>query len=576
MKKFLGIILAVAIMATMFAAFSFTTTVGAVATNLITGTIGTFEGATVDASWGKINASSTLAIATDQHHSGAQALKETGRTAGGYASPSLSLYSMLKTAGAGTYTASMWVYPVGTAATSALLRIRGTVLADNITPSASFMSVVGGNAYAGGTATAAAANTWTQLTINFTVTANDIAAATGTMNLCYDSIPTGVDVYVDDVSLMASVAPTATPAPVGTPAYKFTAPASYAITSGYVILDLLKTDLVVSNVYTVNVRNTGTNTIEVTASTRRMDNTVTPASEWGPGIASAKATIAAGTFATLTLAVTSADLHFVLDVNKIAANDSFVIGGNVTKSGVTGIGAGTTPNVFTYAQVDGTGLFTTTTAAPGATATPLPAVTGFQYKVEGTADTATSVVNLYLTGVVGHYNAATDTVTLYIMNTSTKSLNFQMCIGWAWDKGGDNKSSAIGDKVDVAAGKAVKLTVTGLKNYFEKTATDPFYDATKVLSATSVVRLLITGAAKDDTFVMAGISAIGGIKGNGASGDMIAQLTQITAPTALANLVNGVTTTGSQGTGDPSMVVYAFAAISGLGALVVGKKRFKK
>jgi len=530
MKKFIVAILTLAILATMFTTISFIGNVGATSTNLITGDLGTFEGASVPVAWTAL-AGGTLAQSTTVFHNGTKSLALTGRGTNTWYSPAYNIYDIVKANGAGTYTASLWVRASAGGSVGLLVRFAS---AGQYSFASVFSGVPANYSRIAPTNITLAADTWAQVTGTFTVTAADIAPTTGVMSLCIDSINSDA-VYIDDVSLTLGVSPTATPVPASTPAYKFTVPVGYVLTTGYVLLDIIKTDVVVNNVFTLNVKNTGTNSIDVTASTRRSDGM----SEWATGIATAKVTIPAGQFVTLTLAVTAADLHFVLDLNKIAVGDSFVIGGNITQSGVTGLGCSGAPNAITYIQIDGTGLFTTVTATPVPTPTPTPGVKAFQYKVDGTKDMTSNVVNLYLSGVTGHYDAVTDTATLYIMNTSSKTLTFQMCIGWAWDKTGTNMTSALGNIVDIPAGKAVKLAVVGLKNYYEKTATSPYYDSSKTLSVNSIIRLIIQGASKDDSFVMAGVLSISAIKGIGASPDVMSNLAQIALPAELSNLVNG-------------------------------------
>jgi len=371
---------------------------------------GDIEGATPLAGWTEV-APATMTLDTAIKHSGSNSIKETGRT-GTWYSPAYNIFDMIKANGAGNYTLKMWVYPKDTDVAAAQIIIRGDA---DVTKKASFMSVLNGQAYISGPAVKAPMNTWTQLTFDITVTAEDVAATTNKYNFCVDGIATGIDIYVDD----------------------------------FMVIDKAK------------------------------------------------------------------------------------------------VGAGTV------------------TAAP---------VQAYKYKVDGTNDLASNgTFNIYLNSVTGLYNAATDTATLYVMNTSSKSLTFNLCIGWYWSHTGDNKTSAIGSDVVVPAGGVAKLTVTGVKNYFEATATDPFYDSTKPLGATSVVRLNVTGIAKDDTFILAGPTAIGIWKGLGYATDVSANVTTMVAPAALSNLVNGV-----KGTGDSMLLGYAIVAIIGIGTLVTARRRLRK
>jgi len=582
MKKFIGIVLAVAIMATMFAAFSFTTTVGAVSANLLSSDASTFEGSSTGG-WTAF-AGGAVALSTTVKHGGNQALVQTGRTAA-YVSPGYNIYDILKANGAGSYELSFWVYADGlAAAASGAIMVRCTTAGTY-----SFIPSGTNNNLA---SKLVANQTWVKLSAFITVTAADITGAlgTGSVTLCTDTMNSPT-LYIDDASVIYYGDGTA---PLGQKGYNFSFLSTYTDTSCWSRIESLGSDVLntTTHVATVVLKNTSSAPIDTYLDSR--DST------WGSTVdgSANKVTIPAGAIRTITLSnVPATNTILLLQVSNITTSTTYTMG-NITKvtsaATINTNSSNGTSVVVALADLTAGDNYTPganptvapiPTAAPGATATPvptatpLPVVTGFQYKVDGVNDTSTAGVNLYLNGVTGQYDAATDSVTLYVMNTSTKSLNFQMFIGWSWDGTGDNaanKTSAIGDKVDIAAGQAVKLTVTGLKNYFTKTGAGTYN--THPLDGTDVIRLIITGAAANDTFVMAGITAIGSIKGNGASTDMIANLTQITAPTALANLVNGVTdtTTTPKGTGDPSMVAYAFAAISGLGALVAGKRRFKK
>jgi|GEM_PF-2720460 len=378
---------------------------------------GDMEGAAALTGWGKIQSASTLSLDTTIKHGGAQSLKESGRTAK-YSSASYNLYDLIKANGAGDYTVKAWVYATADS-TGAQIRIRG----DNAAPASFMKSIDASNVGVSSDAAALPKDTWTEVTVNFTVTAADIAAATGKFNFTFDGITAGADVYMDDI--------------------------------------------------------------------------------------------------------------MVIDNSKV-------------------------------------------TTAPEATATPKPEVKAFQYTVDGTTDlSASGILELFFTsGLTGHYDAATDTATFYIMNTSDKTLTFQLNVGWSWSLDGDNMSSAIGEEVEIAAGAVAKITATHVSDYFAKTAADPFYDATKPLDGTSVVRLIVNGAEAGDTFLIAGPTALGTVKALGLASDVTTGFEMITAPTALANLVNGEE--GTEGTADAATVGYAIAAISALGALAVGKRRFKK
>jgi len=196
---------------------------------------------------------------------------------------------------------------------------------------------------------------------------------------------------------------------------------------------------------------------------------------------------------------------------------------------------------------------------------------GYKYTVEGTNDIAPDgMVNLYMMNVVGHYDAVTDTATLYVMNTSDKTLTFQLCIGYAWGGSGKEITSAVGEKVKIDSGKAAKLTAENVSQYYKKTGSGT-YDETQRLNGSSVVRLNVWGATAEDTFIMAGVSAIGTVKGNGASVDMGSNMTQVDVPATLAELISA-----KEDTADCGVVIYLIPFVVALAVLIGKRKLFVK
>jgi len=141
----------------------------------------------------------TLSLDTLIKHGGTQSLKTIGRTYS-YSSAAINIYDILKKEGPGTYTIQMWVYADGlTASANASMMIRGGSIADMN----SFVLDKTPNYYGYlGKATAITDKTWTLVTADLTVLASDLTRDTGVFNLCLDSIPANVTVYLDDVKII--------------------------------------------------------------------------------------------------------------------------------------------------------------------------------------------------------------------------------------------------------------------------------------------------------------------------------------------------------------------------------------
>jgi len=299
-------------------------------------------------------------------------LKLSGRTST-YFSPAYNFYSLVKAAGPGLYTLKAWVYSDDIDIPSATLLVRGD--AANM---ASFMKLSAPNAFLSSKGFPVAQSTWVELSVDFTVTAADIAAASGTFNFCVDSIPADAEtIYLDDITLSMGVAPTPIP---GIPAYKLTMVSNYVSkpdNDTFLGLDQLKAEIMTGTSAKLNVKNIGTNPITVYLSIRNNDAT------WTHAIDGDKATIAPGNYATLAIAAIPANgVHPVLQIVQAAANDAFVIGNFKTQiDKFTLMSAG-----FDIIQVDGTSLFTgvsttmdpslvpTPTVAPSPTLAPTPTV----------------------------------------------------------------------------------------------------------------------------------------------------------------------------------------------------------
>jgi hypothetical protein len=168
----------------------------ALADNLLTGLQSTFESPSVPDGWSAFGG--TLSTTSAVKHGGSYSGKLAGRTQSWY-SPQYNIYNILKADGPGTYFISIWVYvdDLATSPSNGRMVIRGASVGQYsfFGPGLSY-GVISGYfpTFVG---------TWKQYTGAVTVTAGDLANATGDMNLMIDSLPgTAIqNVYFDDVSI---------------------------------------------------------------------------------------------------------------------------------------------------------------------------------------------------------------------------------------------------------------------------------------------------------------------------------------------------------------------------------------
>jgi len=204
MKKMVVIILLLTMLGLITPAISFSTKVDAVEasstdtpTNLIVGNQSTFEDTTsLPPGWDAF-CGGTLSVSNIVAHSGASSLRLAERTQAWY-SPEYNIYDIVKEAGAGIYTISLWVYTdtLSSSPRNGRLLIRGNAEDDN-----SFINYDSGSYYAVLTSSISTeVNTWTQYSATFEVLSGDITRASGTFNVCIDTLEgvTNQNVYLDD------------------------------------------------------------------------------------------------------------------------------------------------------------------------------------------------------------------------------------------------------------------------------------------------------------------------------------------------------------------------------------------
>lgn len=341
MKKFLGILLVVAICTTALSAICFPSMVGAVE-NVFSAS---FDDGSSDG-WTNFNGGA-FEISTEEAHSGTKSLKVTEheRT---WHSPAYNLYAAMKEAGEGLYTLHAWIYTDEDDIPGATILMRG----ESVATMPSFMQDNGGNAFTGSTPKNVPQSTWTELTLDFIMTAEDVEAESNTFNFCIDGFPEGYEYYLDDVTVTVQEAPTPRP---GQPAYKFTmAPNYVAGGDTYVMLEPAKDDIIIGTTAKLNVKNVGENAITVYLSIRNNDDT------WSHAVDSEKVIIQPGQIGVLSIAsIPEGGVHPVLELDTVAANDCFIIG-NFTQWDLS---FGTSTGILVPENIDGTGIF----EAPAAT-----------------------------------------------------------------------------------------------------------------------------------------------------------------------------------------------------------------
>jgi len=187
MKKYIAVLLAVALMATAFAALNFSASAAAM-TNLLTGADSTFEESTLPSGWTAFGYATSVTLATDKGHSGSNSILVPNRPFD-YSSAQYNIYSLLKANGAGTYAIGMWVLVDSLPATGTITGPHMLVRDTTISLTSAYFPIT--------------ANTWTFCGGTITVTAADLTAATGTISLMIDSLSqvSGQNLYIDDVQI---------------------------------------------------------------------------------------------------------------------------------------------------------------------------------------------------------------------------------------------------------------------------------------------------------------------------------------------------------------------------------------
>ncbi len=108
---------------------------------------------------------------------------------------------------------------------------------------------------------------------------------------------------------------------------------------------------------------------------------------------------------------------------------------------------------------------------------------------------------IYLMRCEGHYS--NDTVTVYITNTSKKTMKFQVMVGY----GGANVQTTVeSGYVEIPPEVTGRFELTELSKYPEKTNDDLGYRPGSKLNGNSVVQISVQGCEAGSTFVITGIA----------------------------------------------------------------------
>lgn len=110
---------------------------------------------------------------------------------------------------------------------------------------------------------------------------------------------------------------------------------------------------------------------------------------------------------------------------------------------------------------------------------------------------------LYISGASGHYDAGTDSVTVYFTNTSDHEFSVQMTVGW---EPSTVKTKINSGHLTVQPEVTAAFTLEGLSEIPEKANDELGYVPGRFLGANSVIRFQIEGVKENDTFVLSGIN----------------------------------------------------------------------
>ena len=117
-------------------------------------------------------------------------------------------------------------------------------------------------------------------------------------------------------------------------------------------------------------------------------------------------------------------------------------------------------------------------------------------------DMSETSYQLYLSGCSGHYDAAGDSVTLYITNTCSEERSFQLTVGYSGDQVQTTVESGF---VVLPPQTTGKFQLTELSRYPEKANDELGYVPNSHLSGSSVVRIQMSKAEEGDSFVITGL-----------------------------------------------------------------------
>ena len=117
-------------------------------------------------------------------------------------------------------------------------------------------------------------------------------------------------------------------------------------------------------------------------------------------------------------------------------------------------------------------------------------------------DMSDTSYQIYLSGCSGHYDAAGDSITLYITNTSAEAKNFQVTIGYSGDQ---VQTTAESGYVVLQPQATGKFLLQNISQYPERANDELGYVPNSHLSGNSVVRVQISQVQEGDSFVISGL-----------------------------------------------------------------------
>ena len=119
-------------------------------------------------------------------------------------------------------------------------------------------------------------------------------------------------------------------------------------------------------------------------------------------------------------------------------------------------------------------------------------------------DMSETSYQLYLSGCSGHYDAAGDSITLYITNTCSEERSFQLTVG----SSGDQVQTTVESGFVVLPPQTTgKFQLTELSQYPEKANDALGYVPDSHLGGNSVVRIQMSKAQEGDSFIITGLDS---------------------------------------------------------------------